>query len=167
MSRDEETLGFPCDDLLPDANEVWFRGVDVNAPAQTLFRWLCQLKVAPYSYDWIDNGGRQSPRELMPGADALEVGQRFMLFFDLVSFDVGKQITLRMRRSAIFPPVVITYACVPVNETRTRLLAKVAVAYSGFKGWLLRPWFARADLFMMKKQFKTLKALAEGDASQP
>ncbi|MGH7858974.1 MAG: hypothetical protein ACREQY_16735, partial [Candidatus Binatia bacterium] len=50
----ETVLSFPCDRLLPGEGEVWFRAIDVSAPAEVLFRWLCQLRVAPYSYDWID-----------------------------------------------------------------------------------------------------------------
>lgn len=70
----EETASYPCDDVLPDAEQWLFRGVDVAAPAPVLWRWICQLRVAPYSYDWIDNLGRRSPRTLTPGLDDIQPG---------------------------------------------------------------------------------------------
>src|SRR5215467_14289890 len=82
----ERELPFPCDRWLADADDALFRAVDVEAPAAVFFRWLCQLRVAPYSYDWIDNLGHQSPRRLTPGLDALAVGQRVMSLFELVEF---------------------------------------------------------------------------------
>ncbi|MCX5731216.1 MAG: hypothetical protein NTY18_07665 [Deltaproteobacteria bacterium] len=36
-------------------------GVTVAAPATVLFRWLCQLRVAPYSYDRLDDGSPRHP----------------------------------------------------------------------------------------------------------
>lgn len=48
----------PADELMPDAADRWIRCIDINAPAPHVYRWLCQLTVAPHSYGWIDNLGR-------------------------------------------------------------------------------------------------------------
>ena len=40
---------------------TWYRGVTLNAPTFVVFRWLCQIRVAPYSYDWIDNFAPAKP----------------------------------------------------------------------------------------------------------
>ena len=46
----------------------------VDAPHATVFRWLTQLKVAPYSYDLLDNLGRPSAREIIPELQHLHPG---------------------------------------------------------------------------------------------
>ncbi|MFZ1154732.1 MAG: hypothetical protein WAN93_07505 [Solirubrobacteraceae bacterium] len=145
-----------CDCLLADASVRLHRAVSVNASASIVFRWLCQLKLAPYSYDLIDNLGRRSPRELTPGVEQLEVEQRFMSIFSLASFLPDEHITLRSRRTAV------TYA-VLCNDRSTRLVARVlfdppegrlSKAVAGYA-------LAVGDLVMMRKQLLTLKALAE------
>ena len=59
---DEETRRhYPCDDFVnAPALEAW-RAVDIAAAADVVWPWVTQLRVAPYSYDWIDNLGRRSP----------------------------------------------------------------------------------------------------------
>ena len=163
----ERELPFPCDALISQPDAVLYRGVDVDAPPAHVFRWLCQLRVAPYSYD---NFGRQSPPELIPGLDRLEVGQDMVAIFSLADFERDRHVTLRSRSSTpgerIFGDVVITYLVVPATAG-CRLLVKVLVRYPpGLLGllesWLL-PW---GDLIMMRRQLLNLKALCESTAAE-
>jgi hypothetical protein len=156
---EERALPLDCDRLLADARVRPHRALSVDAPAPIVFRWLCQLKLAPYSYDLIDNFGRTSPRELTPGAERLEIGQRFMSIFSLTAFAADEQITLRARRTAV------TYAVLACGE-RTRLVVRVLFAPGG-PGVIATPTaraLALGDLVMMRKQLLTLKALSERDA---
>lgn len=159
-SRNERALELPCDRLLPTAAVRLDRAVSVAAPAAVVFRWLCQLKLAPYSYDLIDNFGRTSPRELVDGTERLEPGQRFMTIFELASFVRDEHITLRSRHTAV------TYAARPTEGTTTRLLARVMFAPPGGRAGarLLGSALALGDLVMMRKQLLTLTALMERDA---
>src|SRR5215469_11211746 len=97
----ERTPSFPCDRFLVPFDAAYFRAVPIRAPASLLFRWLCQLRVAPYSYDWIDNGGHLSPRELIPGLDQLQVGQRVMTIFQLVDFEPNQHLYWLLRISVL------------------------------------------------------------------
>ena len=78
---------YPCDDALPDAEVSTCRAIDIDAPPEVVFRWLCQLQKGPYSYDLLDNLGRRSPRKLVDGMDKLELGQTFMTIYELVDFE--------------------------------------------------------------------------------
>jgi hypothetical protein len=135
---------------VPTGDDALYRGIDVEAPAPVVFRWLCQLRAAPYSYDLIDNLGRRSPRRLTPGLERLELGQRFMTIFRLVEFEPDRHVTLRTRN------VVVTYLVEPTGARSSRLLVKLR----GLGGRIM----PIADLFMMRKQLMTLKRLAERDA---
>jgi hypothetical protein len=152
----ERSAALPCDELLPDARTRCDRAISVDAPTAVLFRWLCQLRVAPYSYDLLDNLGRRSPRELTPGLERLVVGQRFMGIFWLASFAPGDHLTLRA------PRLAVTYAVRP-RADRSRLVARVLFKAPGGRlgDALIGPALALGDLVMMRKQLLTLKELAE------
>ena len=165
-TADERRMPFPCDRHVSSPDAAYSRGVDVHASPAIVFRWLCQLRVAPYSYDCIDNLGRRSPRRLTRGLERLTVGQRFMTGFELVDFETDRHLTLVARPSFASPfsleALAVTYLVRPRTAGESRLVVKLLVrhvpgAVGALAAWLL-PW---ADLVMMRKQLLTLKQLAE------
>ncbi len=166
-SVDERAAAYPCDGLIESPDRAVYRGVDVAAPDHLVFRWLCQLRAAPYSYDLVDNFGRRSPRRLIEGLDRLVVGQRFMRIFHLVSFEAGRSITLDSD-TALFGRVTGTYVVTRIDTNRSRLVVKLEfTAARGRVGSLIRRHVLPAgDLVMMRKQLLTLKKLAERDARE-
>ena len=163
---EERREAFPCDRYLPD--DAYFRAVDVFAPAEVLFRWLCQLKVAPYNYDLLDNFGRRSPRRLIPGVENLAPGQKVMTIFELVDFERDGHLTVVLnlpRVVSVFGWVAVSYVVSPNTDGSCRLVVKMRVRYPRKPPWSSMRWILPwGDLLMMRKQLLTLKHLSE---SQP
>jgi hypothetical protein len=162
-TADERRMSFPCDRHVSDPTDAYFRAVDVDASTERTFRWLCQLRAAPYSYDWIDNLGRRSPRELTPGLEQLQPGQRVMTIFDLVEFEADRHITIKLRNPRFFGELAVTYLVLARGASASRLIVKLLFRYrrGPFGAWLMMAVFPWPELFMMRKQLLTLKALAE------
>jgi hypothetical protein len=157
----ERAAPYPCDALITAPHQTCYRAISVHAPAPLVWRWLCQLRVAPYSYDWIDNVGRKSPRELTPGIDELEVGQRAVAIFTIGSFERDRSITLYAPHS-IFGELAISYCVAPTADDASRLTVKLLERYP-HASWFFRRVPPIGDLIMMRKQLRNLKQLAERD----
>lgn len=162
----ERQLVFPCDYFIPHPDDAVFRAVTIHASPAIAFRWLCQMRVAPYSYDWIDNGGRQSPQALSAGLEPLEVGQDVMRIFDLVDFEQDRHLTLRVkprtRAARSFGDMALSYLIVPGQKGSCRLLAKLVARYPpGALGRLMSAFLPWGDLVMMRRQLLNFKQLAE------
>lgn len=148
-TAEECAAKLPCDDIFPDGLAA-NRAVSVDAPPSLVWAWLCQIRLAPYSYDWLDNFGKQSPRVRTPELVDLEVGQRFMRLFTLASFERDDHVTIRSKS------VVTTYAVRP-EGAGTRLVARAVFDGPNFIG---RP-LGLIDMVMMRKQLLNLKSHAE------
>ena len=160
---DERAARYPCDALVAEPDQTLFRAVTVHAPPAVVFRWLCQLRLAPYSYDWIDNLGRRSPRRLVPGVEDLATGQRFMTIFTLTDFEVDRHLTLYTDHW-LFGEIGGTYLVIP-REREARLVVKLRVRSRRTPtGLILRRMLPLGDLVMMRKQLRTLRGLAEAQA---
>ncbi|MBO0676166.1 polyketide cyclase [Mycolicibacterium sp. S2-37] len=159
----EVTRRYPCDDAVPDpAGQLW-RGVTVNARPRDVWPWLTQIRVAPYSYDWVDNLGRRSPQELL-GLPEPAVGDHFSCaggrrLGTILSAEPQRQLTGRLAGA------VMSYVLEPESD-RSRLLLKINVPAAPFAGPLL-PLLSLADLVMARRQLLNLKRLAERRQQHP
>jgi hypothetical protein len=144
-----------CDDfVVSPALQAW-RGVHIDAPAAAVWPWVAQVRLAPYSYDWIDNLARRSPQHLV-GLPEPQVGERFTTaggrkLGRIVAVEPGRQVT-----GAIMG-AFMTYLVLPQGDNTTRLLLKIVMQTNR--------WAARglsvADLIMARRQLLNLKRLAE------
>ena len=157
VSDAEVRRRYGCDDLVVAPTLEAWRGVTVHADPAGVWARLRQVRLAPYSYDLLDNLGHRSARELRevpeprpgdPFTHALGRDQGRIL-----AVEPGRELT------ATIMGAHMTYVVEP-GERGTRLLLKVVAR--------TRPWLAPAlslgDLVMARKQLLTLKALAERDA---
>lgn len=140
------------------------RAVCSTAHPDALFLWLCQLQRAPYSYDWIDNFGRRSPRTPDTTMLGLEIGQTFMTIFTLTAFDPGRSLTLQMQPgwpTLAFGAITVRYDIARVSGPRSLLRATLRMPpLAGPLSDQRRYLLAWGDLLMMRKQLRTLSALA-------
>jgi hypothetical protein len=153
---DSETLrSYPCDGFVASATLQAWRGVHVDAPVEAVWPWVAQVRLGPYSYDWIDNLCRRSPQELA-GLPEPQAGERFTTaggrqLGRIVSVDPGKQLT------ATIMGAFMSYVLVPQGHDVTRLLLKVVMR---FPRWAV-PGLSVGDLIMARRQLLNLKQLAE------
>ncbi|XAS77126.1 SRPBCC family protein [Dermatophilaceae bacterium Sec6.4] len=151
-------MNYGCDDVVAAPVMQAWRGVTVHAPAENVWPWIVQLRLAPYSYDWIDNLGRRSPQELQDLPDPV-VGSPFMATAgrsvgQVLSVTPGEQLTARILAS------VMSYVVVPAGAD-SRLLMKIVMG----SGKAFAPLVSMGDLVMARRQLLNLKALAERSAS--
>ncbi|MFD9740016.1 polyketide cyclase [Umezawaea sp. NPDC059074] len=145
---------YPCDDLVTSPTLQAWRGVGVEAPADAVWPWVAQVRLAPYSYDWIDNLGRRSPRSLA-GLPEPRVGEPFTAsggrpLGRIVSVEPGEHLT------ATIMGAFMSYVLVPHGDT-TRLLLKVVAR----PGRWTAPALSVGDLVMARRQLLNWKRLAE------
>jgi hypothetical protein len=155
VSDSETSRSYPCDEFVASPTLQAWRGVHVGAPVKTVWAWVAQVRLAPYSYDCIDNRGRRSPRELA-GLPEPRVGERFTTAAGrelgrIVSVDRGVQLT------GTIMGAVMSYVLVPEDGQTTRLLLKVVMQTSRWKA----PALSVGDLIMARRQLLNLKQLAE------
>ena len=158
VSDEEVARRYPCDDLVPAPVLQAWRGVTVHATRSDVWPWVAQIRLAPYSYDWIDNLGRRSPQELRDLSEPAP-GQHFTTAGGrptgrILSVEPGVQLTGQIMGA------VMSYVLVPVGRATdgsTRLLLKVAGAH----GRWIAPLLSIGDLVMARRQLLNLKRLAE------
>jgi hypothetical protein len=161
VTQAETMLRYPCDDLVPNpVLQVW-RGVTVRARPEHAWSWVAQIRLAPYSYDWIDNFGRRSPQNLR-GLPEPVVGESFTAALGGRRF--GRIVAVKSRKhlTGTVMGAVMSYMLVGVEDgQQTRLLLKVVTQ----GGQVIAPLLSVGDLIMARRQLLNLAALAERTAA--
>ncbi|GAB3536199.1 hypothetical protein GCM10027403_16140 [Arthrobacter tecti] len=169
------TSGGSSDSLIPRQFPVsrpgqhWIRAIDIHAPAEELFAWVTQLRRAPYSYDWADNFGRRSPQAIDRSQIHISVGDPVMTIFTAVAVVPGKSITLSMNEGmpiSLFGALTVHYEVECIGSNSRLIVEMVVPLPPGPLKSIRRYALAWGDLFMMRKQLKELKRLAELSASR-
>jgi hypothetical protein len=160
VSDSETARSYPCDRFVASPVLAAWRGVHIEAPTEAVWPWVAQVRLGPYSYDWIDNLGHRSPRELM-GLPEPRAGERFTTaggreLGRIVSVDLGSQLT------ATIMGAFMSYVLVPQHDGTTRLLLKVVMRT---RRWAVLG-LSVGDLIMARRQLLNLKQLAERHHSQ-
>jgi hypothetical protein len=146
---------YPCDELVPEPRLELWRGVTVRAAPEQVWPWVAQIRLAPYSYDWIDNLGRRSPRRLS-GLPEPVPGEPFTTALGrrpvgrIVSASPGEELTGRIMG------VFMSYVLVREGAS-TRLLLKIAAARTAVPAVML----SIGDLIMARRQLLNIARLAE------
>ncbi|MBB5866862.1 hypothetical protein F4553_000241 [Allocatelliglobosispora scoriae] len=153
---DSEVLrSYPCDAFVTaPALQAW-RGVEVQASSAVLWPWVCQVRLAPYSYDWIDNFGRRSPQHLVRLTEP-RVGEAFTSaggrkLGRIVSVVPGEHLTGTIMGG------FMSYVLAPQAGCTTRLLLKVVAETNRWAAVGL----SLGDLVMARRQLLNFKRLAE------
>lgn len=146
---------YPCDDLVGrPAMQAW-RGVTVSATRDRVWPWLAQIRLGPYSYDWLDNLGRRSPQRLRGLPDPV-AGEPFTTA--LGGRPCGRVLAVvpREHLTATIMGTVMSYVLVPTGA-QTRLLLKIVTR----RGHAWTPLLCLGDLVMARRQLLNLARLAE------
>lgn len=165
-----QIVNFFIDDI-PDINNLkridLLRSIAIKASIDDVFVWLSQFRVAPYSYDFLDNEFHASPNFVIKNLTPLRKNTHFLLAFNIVSFENNLYIAIRFCEPILFPfnfsieSLFMEYRVVS-NGKETILYCKIsAFIKKGLFSNLFFSFFLFLNKIMMERQFSNVKELAE------
>jgi hypothetical protein len=165
----EPELPMPGDDLIPQPAMSATRAIVIGAPPDEVFPWFAQMgpgRAGWYSYDWIDNRGVESSREINPewvvDEPGTSMGGMAGIGFDIVDVVPGRRLVISVATDG---PLAFTmsYLLVPWGADQTRVLVRVRGASDGGR-WLdplIRFGLGPGDFVMVRRQLLGVKERVE------
>jgi len=147
------------------------RCIEISAKASDIFVWLKQLRIAPYSYDFIDNRCRKSPDYIIENLPPLKANTHFLLAFHILEFEANSFVVCRFCEP-INPPVNLYMKDlffeyrIAEHGTKTNLWCKIKGHFNNdisSKGFFFI--FSVVNKIMMTRQLKNIKKLSELSAA--
>jgi hypothetical protein len=158
-------------DSLPDIANTdcreLLRCIEIHADASNIFVWLKQLRIAPYSYDFIDNRRRKSPDYIIENLPPLKVNTHYLLAFHILEFEENSFIVCRFCEPINTP--VNLYMKGLFFEYRIVKQGNKTALWCKIKGYINTDPSSKGFFFifsvinkiMMARQLKNIKKLSE------
>jgi hypothetical protein len=158
-------------DSLPDISNSecreLLRSIEIKATASDIFVWLKQLRIAPYSYDFVDNRGKKSPDYIIQNLPPLKIANHFLLAFHIKEFEENSFIACRYCEPINSP--VNLYLRDMYIEYRIEKKAANTILWCKIKGHINTDISSRGFFFifsminkiMMERQLSNIKKLSE------
>lgn len=174
----------PGDALLPDARAAITLGTTIAAKPEDIWPYLVQMgaqRAGWYSYDSLDNGGRESSWEVLPELQGLQVGQiiaarpegaegyevlaierdRALVLGGLYDVEAQKQLPFSASPPERFWRVTWAFVLEQLGEEETKLLVRARADFAPDSMKWKAAWMAPVHHFMEMEQLRNLKARAE------
>lgn len=135
----------------------WYsdHSVKIKSKASDIWPWLVQMgngRAGWYSYDWIDNLGKQSLKFIDPNLQNLNPGDHHKLF-EVEDLQINSFLTLRFTSNCNMTWFLEEFEKETVLLTRVRL--------EGIPHLIANLLLEPAHSFMQKKQFREIKRRVE------
>ena len=158
-------------DILNTHRKERIRFIEIQADAPQIYIWINQLRIAPYSYDVIDNRFRKSPHFIVDNLPPIKINTHFLLAFHVHAFEEDSFLVGRFCEPINHPVSLyikglhIEYRLLR-RENRTQLWCKVlGFVNRDLNSKMFFLIFTIINKFMMAKQLRTIRMLSHKLAS--
>jgi hypothetical protein len=171
----EVSASLPGDELLPEADVVTTRAVEISAPPQCVWPWLIQMgsgRAGDYSYDWVENLlglDTHSADVILPQFQEVKLGDEFGYPAGRKTIRVEILETERAYVRRLCDGNWVSSFTLTGNDASTRLVNRNRYARtSGSASSRMALWLAEpAGLVLQRKMLLGIKERAESMAREP
>ena len=174
-ATDEEvSRQMPGDEIITHPHFDATRAVTINAPVEKIWPWIMQIgytRAGWYSYDWIDNQGRPSARQIIPELQNLAVGDTIPLskwtYETVLEIETYRFMVWQGGDGSAATDGTWVWGLYPHTDSasgqlRTRLVVRMRGRYHWRSPWILLLLVVDAlDIVMLRKCLLGIKRRAE------
>ena len=164
----EAARALPGDELVSRPQLEATRAITIAAPREGVWPWLVQMggytRAGWYSYDFFDNAGRPSALQIRPELQHLAVGDVLPFDPDGSGFEVRAIHAPHCLVTAHERPggaISVTYILEPLAGERTRLLVRLRLRVSTWRGWPFLAAMDVGDFVFMRRMLLGIRERAE------
>jgi hypothetical protein len=167
----ERRAAMPGDELIARPHFAPTRAVTIDARPEAVWPWIVQMgygRAGWYSYDLLDNRGRQSALRIEPRWQGVRVGDAVPMSARVDERTAFRVHSLVPGRCVVWakPDSTWTWLLTPTAAGGTRLVTRVRARYTGAAGLLAAPLMEIGDFPMMRRCLLGIKSRAEHPSSR-